>query len=46
MEKFLDFILGDASPIKQPGEKRVQMGSSFVAANFSPLIKLITAMMT
>ena len=46
IERFLDFILGDASPIKHPGDKRVQMGSSFVAANFSPLIKLVTAMMT
>lgn len=46
LERLLDFVLGDSSPIKQPGEKRIQMGSSFISANFSSIIKLITAMMT
>lgn len=46
LERILDFILGDSSPIKQPGEKRVQMGSSFVSPNFTSLIKLVTVMMT
>jgi len=28
------------------GEKRPTMGSSYIAANFTPLVKLITVMMT
>lgn len=46
LERLLDFILQDASPLKQPGEKRTTMGSSFVAANFTPIVKLITIMMS
>ncbi len=46
LERLLDFILQDASPLKQPNEKRPTMGSSFITANFTPIVKLITVMMT
>lgn len=45
LERLLDFILQDASPLRQPGERRVTMGSSFVSVNFTSLVKLITIMM-
>ena len=46
LERLMDFILQDASPLRQPGEKRIAMGSSFVSVNFTSLIKLITIMMS
>lgn len=46
LERLLDFILQDSSPLRQVGEKRVTMGSSFVSVNFTPIVKLATIMMT
>jgi hypothetical protein len=46
IEVLLDFMLGDSSPLKQPGETRVSMGGSYTQPNFTPIMKLITTMMT
>lgn len=46
VERAFDFILGSKSPLCLPGEKRVEMGSSFNPANFTPLIKLVTKIFT
>jgi len=46
LERLLDFILQDQSPLRQVGEKRVSMGSSFVSVSFTPIVKLITIMMS
>mmetsp|Transcript_21979 Transcript_21979/g.16329 ORF Transcript_21979/g.16329 Transcript_21979/m.16329 type:complete len:221 (-) Transcript_21979:1266-1928(-) len=46
VEKFCDFILGKKSPLVQVGEKRIDMGGSYSTPNFSPLIKVITRIIT
>lgn len=40
-----DFILGEASPIND-GKTRVEMGTTWKAAEFGSVLKLITIMMT
>jgi hypothetical protein len=42
IERACDFILGKKSPLVAPNEKRIEMGGSFSSPNFSPLIRLIT----
>lgn len=46
IEKACDFLLGKKSPLSTPGEKRIEMGGSFNSPNFSPVIKLVTKMIT
>ena len=46
LEKACDFLLGRKSPLCEPSHKRPEMGGSFTQPNFSPLIKLITQMIT
>ena len=46
IEKACDFLLGKKSPLSTPGEKRIEMGGSFNTPNFSPIIKLVTKMIT
>lgn len=46
IEKACDFLLGKKSPLCSPGEKRYEMGGSFTQPNFSPIIKLVTKMIT
>ena len=46
VEKACDFLLGKKSPLCSPSEKRFEMGGSFSQPNFSPLIKLITSMIS
>jgi len=45
IEKIADFILGDNSPLaKDEQYRRVQMGSTYMPPNLTPLFKLLTAM--
>lgn len=44
LETMGDWVLGDASPLTR--EKRVQMGGSYVKANFGSVTKLITIMIS
>ena len=46
LERLGDFILGSKSPLHQPGAPRVVMGSQFTPPNFSPIMGVITTMMT
>jgi len=46
IEKACDFLLGKKSPMSTPGEKRFEMGGSFNSPNFTPVIKLVTKMIT
>jgi hypothetical protein len=46
IEKACDFLLGRKSPLSTPGDKRIEMGGSFTSPNFSPLLKLLTRMIT
>jgi hypothetical protein len=46
LEKACDFLLGRRSPLCDPSQKRQEMGGSFTQPNFSPIIKLITALIT
>lgn len=42
LEKFLDFILGTKSPFFEQSQNRVQMGSMYKPADFSPLMRVIS----
>ena len=46
IEKACDFLLGRKSPLNDPSQKRIEMGGSFTQPNFSPIIKLITNLIT
>lgn len=46
VEKACDFMLGKKSPLSLLGEKRFEMGGSFTQPNFTPLIKLLTRILT
>ena len=46
VEKACDFMLGKKSPLCAPGEKRAEMSGSFSSPNFTPLIKLLTKILT
>lgn len=46
VERVCDFILGKKSPLCAPGEKRIEMGGSFSQPNFTPLIKMLTKILT
>ena len=43
---FGDFVLGKESPLVGPGPSRVVMGNPFNAPFFTPILKVITTMMT
>ena len=40
-----DFMLGEKSPLHVQGEKREEMGNSYVKVNFKPILSVITTMM-
>lgn len=44
LEKIMDFMLGPKSPMLQAGETRISMTSTYMTVNFSPLLKIVTAM--
>lgn len=44
LEKIMDFMLGNKSPLLQANETRISMTSGYMAVNFSPLLKIVTAM--
>ena len=44
IEKILDFILGSRSPLCAADEVRPSMTGNYSQPNFSPLIKIVTAM--
>lgn len=44
LEKIMDFMLGPKSPMLQAGETRISMTSTYMPVNFSPLLKIVTAM--
>jgi hypothetical protein len=46
VERVCDFILGRKSPLCMPSEKRFEMGGSFSQPNFTPLIKMLTKILT
>jgi hypothetical protein len=46
VERVCDFILGKKSPLCMPNEKRIEMGGSFSQPNFTPLIKMLTKILT
>ena len=46
LETMGDWVLGEASPLHTEGQKRVQMGGSYVKANFGAVMRLITLMMS
>lgn len=46
VERACDFMLGKKSPLCLPGEKRFEMGGSYNQPNFSPIIKLLTKILT
>jgi hypothetical protein len=46
VEKACDFMLGKKSPLCAVGEKRFEMGGSFSTPNFTPLIKILTKILT
>lgn len=46
MEKACDFMLGKKSPLCALGEKRIEMGGSFTQPNFTPIVKLLSKIMT
>lgn len=46
VQRVCDFMLGKKSPLCAPGEKRFDMGGSFNQPNFTPLIKLLTKILT
>ena len=46
VERVCDFILGRKSPLCMPSEKRIEMGGSFSQPNFTPLIKMLTKILT
>jgi hypothetical protein len=46
VERVCDFILGKKSPLCMPSEKRIEMGGSFSQPNFTPLIKMLTKILT
>jgi len=41
VSKLIDFYLGNKSPLLQPGEKRLSMGSKVFSAHFEHLIQTI-----
>lgn len=45
-EKVCDFLLGRKSPLCEPSHKRIEMGGSFNQPNFSPLVKLVSSLVT
>ena len=46
IERVCDFMLGKKSPLCGPGEKRFEMGGSFSSPNFTPLIRILTQIMS
>lgn len=44
LERILDFVMMDKSPMQKPGEARVQMGGSYNGPNFSSLMRIVTVM--
>ena len=46
LAKLGDFVLGKSSPLYEPSQSRVIMGAGIAVPNFSPLLKVITTMMT
>lgn len=46
LEKIMDFMLGSKSPMMQAGESRISMTSSYMPVNFSPLLKIVTSMVS
>lgn len=46
MEKACDFMLGKKSPLCAIGEKRFEMGGSYTQPNFTPIVKLLSKIMT
>ena len=46
LELLGDFVLGNRSPLHVAGSERVPMGTQWKSPNFSPLMGVITTMMT
>lgn len=46
LEKIVDFMLGNKSPLLQAGETRITMGSTYSPADFSALMKVVSNMVS
>jgi hypothetical protein len=44
LERILDFVMMDKSPLLKPGETRAQMGGSYNGPNFTSLMQIVTVM--